>query len=248
MDSRGGLLQVLGCLGVVVCGRICYNAHFYIEAGDRMQERENTQVRIAILFSGSGSNLENIVAQQKDIAAALSPYHITPHIVLAISNNPSAYGIARCKRLGLECKVIDHRDFGSRALFDQALAQCLESHHIDLVVLAGFMRILGEEFVEKFRAINIHPSFLPLHKGAHAIADSFNGAEEFGGVSVHWVSLELDSGAIIVQEKLPKIAGESLQDFESRIHFLEHKLYPKAIAKAIIQAFGSGAKTIGQER
>ena len=107
-------------------------------------KRENTQVRIAILFSGSGSNLENIVAQQKDIAAALSPYHITPHIVLAMSNNPSAYGIAHCKRLGLECKVIDHRDFGSRALFDQALARCLESHHIDLVVLAGFMRILGQ--------------------------------------------------------------------------------------------------------
>lgn len=216
-----------------------------------MQDQGLAQVRVAILFSGSGSNLENIIAQKHAITAALRPYHLAPHIALAISNNPNAYGITRCKRLGLECKVIDHRDFGSRALFEHNLAQALESYKIDLVVLAGFMRILGEEFVEKFRAINIHPSFLPLYKGAHAIADSFNGAESFGGVSVHWVSEELDSGAIIMQEKLPKIAGESLQDFESRIHALEHKLYPKAIIEAIIEAFGNRAKGVessGQER
>lgn len=216
-----------------------------------MRETQIAQVRVAILFSGNGSNVENIITKQKDIAAALLPHHLTPHIALAISNNPNAYGITRCKRLGLECKVINHRDFATRALFEQALAQCLEEYRIDLVILAGFMRILGEEFVEKFRAINIHPSFLPLHKGAHAIAESFHSTEDFGGVSVHWVSGELDSGAIIMQEKLPKIAGESLQDFESRIHFLEHTLYPKAIIEAIIEAFGHRAKGVessGQEQ
>lgn len=215
---------------------------------ERMRDQGLVQVRVAILFSGNGSNLENIIAQEHSIATALRPYYLAPHIILAISNNPNAYGITRCKNLGLECKVIDHRDFVSRALFEQNLAQALESYKIDLVVLAGFMRILGEEFVEKFRVINIHPSFLPLYKGAHAIADSFNGAENFGGVSVHWVNEELDSGAIIMQEKLPKIAGESLQDFESRIHALEHKLYPKAVIEAIIKVFGERVESNEQER
>lgn len=193
--------------------------------------------KLAILFSGNGSNLQNLLEQRSTIQAALAPHGIAPEFALAVSNNPAAYGITRCQKLGLECRVIAHAEFATRAEFERALSQNLRAASIDFVVLAGFMRILSAEFVQEFRAINIHPSFLPLHKGAHAIADSYAGAESFGGVSVHWVSAELDSGAIILQEKLPKIAGESLEDFERRIHELEYTLYPQALILALHQCF-----------
>ena len=193
--------------------------------------------KIAILFSGNGSNLQNLLEQRGSIQAALAPHGIVPEFVLGVSNNPSAYGITRCENFGLEVQVLPHGAFAHRAAFEAALSEILVRYGVEFVVLAGFMRILGAEFVRKFRTINIHPSFLPLYKGAHAIADSYAGAEEFGGVSVHWVSEELDSGRIILQEKLPKITGESLEDFEHRIHQLEYTLYPKALIYALCECF-----------
>lgn len=193
--------------------------------------------KIAILFSGNGSNLQNLLEQRERMQAALLPHGIAPEFVLGVSNNPNAYGITRCENFGLEVQVLPHGAFANRAAFEAALSEILVRYGIEFIVLAGFMRILGAEFVRKFRIINIHPSFLPLHKGAHAIADSYAGEEEFGGVSVHWVSEELDSGRIILQEKLPKIAGESLEDFEHRIHQLEYAIYPQAIIRALCECF-----------
>lgn len=192
-------------------------------------------INIALLFSGNGSNLENIVRyfRQDSIKSELESLKIQANFTLAICNKKEAFGITRCQNLGLECEILSHKDFATRLEFDRALLDILHKKEIDLVILAGFMRILGEEIVSKIHAINIHPSFLPLHKGANAIKDSYFSNEDFGGVSVHWVSKELDSGEIILQEKLPKIKGESMEDFEKRIHALEYTIYPKAIISAL---------------
>lgn len=203
--------------------------------------KTNTQnlsiIRIAILFSGNGSNLENIVRYfsqvDKNTQKSSQAESIRVKFPIAICNKKEAYGITRCQNLGIKCKILPHTDFVNRIDFDRELADILRDENIDLVVLAGFMRILGSEFVREFQVINIHPSFLPLHKGANAIKDSYNSSEDFGGVSVHWVSEELDAGEIILQEKLPKIVGESLESFEGRIHALEYALYPKALQKVL---------------
>ena len=203
--------------------------------------KTNTQnlsiIRIAILFSGNGSNLENIVRYfsqvDKNTQKSSQAESIRVKFPIAICNEKEAYGIMRCQNLGIKCKILPHTDFVNRIDFDRELADILRDENIDLVVLAGFMRILGSEFVREFQVINIHPSFLPLHKGANAIKDSYNSSEDFGGVSVHWVSEELDAGEIILQEKLPKIVGESLESFEDRIHALEYAIYPKALQKVL---------------
>lgn len=192
-------------------------------------------INIALLFSGNGSNLENIIRyfRQDSAKSELESLKIQANFTLAICNKQEAFGISRCQNLGLECKILAHKDFATRAEFDSALLDILRKAEIDLVILAGFMRILGSEIVSQIRAINIHPSFLPLHKGANAIKDSYLSSDDFGGVSVHWVSKELDSGEIILQERLPKIKGESMGDFEKRIHALEYAIYPKAIISAL---------------
>lgn len=192
-------------------------------------------INIALLFSGNGSNLENIIRyfRQDSVKKELESLKINADFALAICNKKEAFGITRCQNLGLECEILSHRDFATRLEFDNALLDILRKREIDLVILAGFMRILGEEIVSQIHAINIHPSFLPLHKGANAIKDSYFSNEDFGGVSVHWVSKELDSGEIILQERLPKIKGESMEEFEKRIHALEYAIYPKAIISAL---------------
>ncbi|MGX3011921.1 formyltransferase family protein [Helicobacter sp. 23-1044] len=150
---------------------------------------------------------------------------------LAISSNKSAFGITRCKNLGLKCEVIDYK--ANKGDFFEKIIATLESHNINLVILAGFMKILPPKFTAKFRAINIHPSILPLFKGAHAIAESYQSDMKIAGVSVHFVNDELDGGALIAQDIIQKIDGESFESFEARIHALEHELYPKAIIKAL---------------
>lgn len=154
-------------------------------------------------------------------------------IALTLCNNPTAYGITRAQKLGIKCQILPHKNFASREAFDEAMAQSLCAHHIEYIFLAGFMRILTPAFIQKFSIINIHPSFLPEHKGAQGIKDSFYSHAHYGGVSVHWVSEELDSGEIILQEKVAKIPNESLEDFERRIHECEYALYPRAILYAL---------------
>lgn len=149
---------------------------------------------------------------------------------IAISSKKSAFGIKRCERLGLKCEIVDFKD--NKNAFENIM-EILCKNSIDLVILAGFMKILPPAFNAKFRSINIHPSILPLFKGANAIKESFESDMKIAGVSVHFVSDELDSGALIMQEVIYKIDNESLESFENRIHNLEHTIYPKAIIKAI---------------
>ncbi|MDE6885583.1 MAG: phosphoribosylglycinamide formyltransferase [Helicobacteraceae bacterium] len=185
------------------------------------------EVRLAILFSGNGSNLENIYKNMND--KNFDDFLVK--IPLAISSRKDAYGIERCKNLGLKCEIIASKEH--KVDYDKKLISILESNNINLVILAGFMRILGKEFCSKFIALNIHPSILPLFKGANALKESYQSDMKIAGASVHYVSDELDSGELIEQDIIYKIEGESFSDFESRIHALEHKIYPKAILKAL---------------
>lgn len=162
------------------------------------------------------------------------------NVINIISDNANAHALLRAKRLGLPVHVIESS--GDKVEFDRALLLYLKdlenSQGLSCILLAGFMRILGKEFLHSMshiRILNIHPSFLPLHKGLHGIEKSYADGNDFGGVSVHFVTQELDSGMIILQEKVPKILGESLEDFTQRVHDVEYRLYPQAFLKAFAQ-------------
>ncbi|TLD89201.1 phosphoribosylglycinamide formyltransferase [Helicobacter sp. MIT 05-5294] len=155
-------------------------------------------------------------------------------VVLALSNKANAYGLKRAESLGVATKVIESAG-KAREDFDKEVVATLQALQLDLCVLAGFMRILTPLFTQNIHAINIHPSLLPLFKGAHGIAESYASPMRLGGVSVHYVSEELDSGEIIAQGVLAKNANESLESYESRIHQLEHQLYPLAVLEALNQ-------------
>ncbi len=186
--------------------------------------------RVAILFSGNGSNLEAVARKIDD--KKFCDTHIK--VEIAISNNQNAYGIKRCQDLDIKYRVIDHRDFKSRDEFEEVILNLLEESKIDLVVLAGFMRILTPSFVSKFKCVNIHPSLLPLFKGANALRESFDSPMKVAGVTVHKVSMELDSGEILSQKCIEKIEDESFEEFSARIHALEHELYYRTILRLLV--------------
>nr|WP_201337933.1 MULTISPECIES: phosphoribosylglycinamide formyltransferase [unclassified Nitratiruptor] len=176
--------------------------------------------KIVILFSGNGTNLENIAKK----------LHDKVKIVAAITNNPQAYGVQRAKKLGIPVVIIDHEKYESREAFDEVLVKKIKKYKPDLVVMAGFMRILSPVFTQNVKnVINIHPSLLPLFKGAKAIERSYASDMKVAGVTVHWVNEELDGGKIIDQACFHR-DNESLEEFEAKIHKLEYELYPKVIA------------------
>lgn len=179
---------------------------------------------IAILFSGSGSNLEAIL--EKVHGKVFGDVKIVAKLL--ICNKTDAYGIERAKKSGLETLIIDSSKFISREEFDAALVKEIEKNEIDLTVLAGFMRILTHVFTSKIKAINLHPSILPLFKGAHAIKESFDSDMAVGGVSVHSVSEELDGGKIIAQETFQR-NSKTFEEWEETIHKIEHEILPKTI-------------------
>lgn len=181
--------------------------------------------KIAILFSGAGSNLEQIL--QKVHNKNFSTCKI--EVVCLICNKTDALGIQKAKKYGLETTVLEHKNFNSREDFDKELVKIIQAHKVDLTVLAGFMRILTPVFTQNIKAVNLHPSLLPLFKGANAIEQSYNSAMKVGGVSVHYVSEELDGGEIIAQECFQKTKNMSFEEFEKKIHTLEHELLPKTI-------------------
>lgn len=183
---------------------------------------------IAVLFSGSGSNLQAIL--EKVHGKIFKGIKI--NVALLICNNPNAKGIERAKKFGLDTVVINHKDYSSREEFDKAVVDEINKYSIDLTILAGFMRILTPIFTDNIKAINLHPSILPLFKGAHAINDSFYSDMQVGGVSVHWVSSELDAGEIIAQKSFAR-KDKTLQEWEEKIHKIEHKLLPKTIIKIL---------------
>ena len=180
--------------------------------------------KIVILFSGEGSNLLNII----------ETLHLKEcNIAAAITNRPKAGGIAKAIAHHVPVDIIDHTDFESRESFDERLLETIESYAPDLIVMAGFMRILTPVVTDNIKAINVHPSLLPLFKGGNALVKSFESTETKGGISVHWVSSELDAGEVITQDSFEKTADESLESFTKKIRSLEHKLLPATIIQIL---------------
>lgn len=180
---------------------------------------------IAVLASGNGSNFQAIVE-------AVKRGKIKANLKLLVSDNPKAYCLERAVKSGIKAFIADRRDFAGKKDFEEQIILKLKSEKIDLIVLAGFMRLLSAEFIRKYRGriLNIHPSLLPAFKGARAIKDAFEYGIKVTGVTVHFVDEETDHGPIILQEPLEIKAGWGLKELEKNIHGLEHKIYPRAIS------------------
>lgn len=180
--------------------------------------------RIVVLISGSGSNLQALIN-------ACATHEIAGSIVAVISNRPEVYGLERARLAGIETQVLDHKNFVDRTSFDQALMQLIDSYQPDLVVLAGFMRILTAEFVEHYsgRMLNIHPSLLPAYKGVHTHQRALDDGAKQHGASVHFVTAELDAGAVILQAAVPVLAGDTAESLAARVLVEEHKIYPTVV-------------------
>ena len=195
---------------------------------DNSQEgRENLEnlKNIAVLASGNGSNFQAI-------ADAIKKGKLKAHLKLLISDNPEAYCLQRAAKARVKAFIADRRDFSGRKDFEEQIILKLRSEKIDLIILAGFMRLLSGEFIKKYRGrvVNIHPSLLPVFKGAQAIKDAFDYGAKVSGVTVHFVDEEMDHGPIILQEPLKIKEGWSLEELEKNIHNLEHKIYPQVIS------------------
>ncbi len=176
--------------------------------------------RIVILISGRGSNLQSILEAK-----------LEARIAAVISNNPAARGIDIARNFGVDAVVIDHRGFPDRVSFDAALADKTDSYRPDLLVLAGFMRMLSEGFVKRFggRIMNIHPSLLPAFPGVDTHGRALREGVKIHGCTVHFVTPELDHGPIIVQAAVPVLPGDDEERLAARVLEQEHRIYPQAI-------------------
>lgn len=180
-------------------------------------------MNIIVLISGNGSNLQAIIDADIDVTAV-------------ISNESDAFGLERARKANIPAHIVDHRDFANRDAFDKALQQQIDVYKPDLIVLAGFMRRLGEDFVNHYenKMINIHPSLLPKYPGLHTHRKVLENNDREHGVSIHIVTADLDAGPLLAQEKLIVNSDDTEASLKNRIQLIEHQLYP-AIIKKIIQ-------------
>ena len=183
------------------------------------------KTRVAVLISGRGSNMVALIEAAKDPA-------YPAEIVLVLSNRPDAAGLARATASGIPARAIDHTGFRDRASFDAALDAELRAADIDLVCLAGFMRIFTPDFVAGWagRMLNIHPSLLPLFKGTHTHAQALEAGVRLHGCTVHFVVPELDAGPIVAQAAIPVRQGDDPDSLADRVIVEERRLYPAVLA------------------
>jgi phosphoribosylglycinamide formyltransferase-1 len=183
------------------------------------------KTRTAVLISGRGSNMVALLnaAEAKDYPA---------EITLVLSNRADAAGLAAAEKRGVETVVIDHREFDNRAAFEAALNQTLSEGKIELVCLAGFMRLLTADFVDAWRdrLINIHPSILPAFKGLQTHERALAAGVRIHGATAHFVRAEMDEGPVIVQGAVPVFPGDTAEDLAERVLAVEHRIYPIAVA------------------
>ena len=179
---------------------------------------------VIVLISGNGSNLQAIIDEihQGKLDVTLSA---------VISDRPEAYGLIRAANAGIPTHIIDYKQFADRAHFDKALMQQIDVYTPDLIVLAGFMRILTTEVVQYYlgKMINIHPSLLPKYQGLNTHRRVLEAGDAEHGATVHYVTPELDSGPIILQARVPVLASDTAQSLQQRVHQAEHQIYPAAI-------------------
>lgn len=179
---------------------------------------------IVVLISGSGSNLQAIIDN-------CNTEYINAEITCVISNNPGAYGLERATSANINSIVINNKDYKSRSCFDSELIKVLDDLNPDLIVLAGFMRILTEKLTSKFfgKIVNIHPSLLPKYPGLNTHQEVINNKDTIHGVSIHYVSSKLDCGPLIAQGEIKTKAYENINHLIKRIHKIEHIIYPEVI-------------------
>lgn len=180
-------------------------------------------LRLGILISGRGSNLQALID-------ACSQADFPADIALVISNEPEVYGLARAEKAGLTAATISHRG-RSRESFEAEIEQALHTAQVDLICLAGFMRILTPAFVERWlgRIINIHPSLLPAFKGLHVHEQAISAGVRISGCTVHYVVPQMDSGPIIIQAAVPVLPNDNPSKLAERILIAEHQIYPQAV-------------------
>ncbi|MCC6247033.1 MAG: phosphoribosylglycinamide formyltransferase [Rubrivivax sp.] len=180
--------------------------------------------RIVILISGRGSNMEAMVER-----AASEGW--PAQVVAVLANRPDAAGLAFARARGIAAEVVDHKAFASREAFDAALAEAIDRHAPDLVVLAGFMRVLGEAFVRRYegRLLNIHPSLLPAFPGLHTHRRALEAGCKVAGATVHFVTAQLDHGPIVMQAAVPVRAGDDEAALAARVLAVEHVIYPLSV-------------------
>lgn len=178
---------------------------------------------VVVLISGGGTNLQALI----DAAAADFPFEVRA----VVSNRPDAFGLQRAQRAGIHTAVLDHKAFPDRESFDAALAQLIDGYAPGLVALAGFMRILTPGFVRHYqgRMLNIHPSLLPKFQGLHTHERAIAAGEREHGASIHFVTEELDGGPVILQARVPVLAGDEPDTLAARVLTREHQIYPLAV-------------------
>lgn len=185
--------------------------------------------KIVILISGSGSNMEKIAQACLPFNDQASQIHAD--VALVLSNKVGVLGLERAHKLGIPTRVLSNKDFSTREAYDAALVAALEPLQPDLIVLAGFMRILSPVFVQAFpnKIFNIHPSLLPKYKGLHTHQRALDAGDTEHGVTVHVVNELLDDGPIIIQAKVAIEAGDTVDDLQQKVHQKEHLIYPLAV-------------------
>ena len=181
--------------------------------------------RIVVLISGHGSNLQALLDAQArgELAGG--------QVVAVLSNRAEAYGLQRAQAANIPAEHLSHQDFASREAFDAALMQRIDRHAPDLIVLAGFMRILTPSFVQHYagKMVNIHPSLLPKYPGMHTHQRALDAGDKQHGATVHFVTEGVDEGPIILQGTLEVLADDNAASLQQRVHALEHQLYPRAV-------------------
>ena len=184
--------------------------------------------RLGVLISGRGSNLQAIID-------AIDSGRLDASIAVVISNRPGAMGLARAVSAHVPTEVLDHKLFASRREYDLALTDLLRRYDVDLVCLAGFMRLLGPEFVGAFpnAVLNVHPSLLPSFPGVNAQGQAIDHGVKVAGCTVHVVTADLDAGPIIAQAAVPVLPGDTAETLSARILVEEHRLYPEAIGRVL---------------
>ncbi len=187
---------------------------------------QKKSANIVVLISGSGSNLQSIIDNADSIGVKIQS---------VISNKANAFGLERAKNAGINTQVIEHTDFASRKDFDHTLINHINTFNPDLIILAGFMRILSADFIDTFagKILNIHPALLPKYKGLNTHQRALDAGDSKAGASVHFVTNELDSGEVILQKSVAIDANDNAATLAKKVLKQEHILYPEAIKKVL---------------
>ena len=188
-------------------------------------------MRVAILASGNGSNFEALAHQ---FQAGLLP----GELIFVFSDHHDAYVLERAQRLNVRAFSFEVKEFENKAAYEEALLQLLQEQQIDLIVLAGYMRIIGKTLLSHYsnRILNIHPSLLPSFPGLHGIKDAYEYGVKVTGVTVHLVDDGVDTGPIIAQEPVMILPEDTMESLEEKIHQTEHRLYPKVLRDVLLQS------------